>query len=247
MEFGPSRSSCHPEYPFWRLQSDGLWEVPEPSRFRRRKNNTDALKSELIRFHACGGFPQNIYETLKKRPEIVRGLAQDILAAHFPDSLHDAIASEVGLNLYGRERSSERDPAFRAAVLAAWGHQCAFCGFSVQLDNTDLALEAAHIRWVQAGGPDGINNGLACCSVHHQALDRGAMSLTGDLTILVVCASPWLRKAGGAVYQSDAATIARAHPFRCQAESQSRRVAQTAGVSGSAPGLKPRCLGAQLH
>ena len=118
MEFGPSRSSCHPEYPFWRLQNDGLWEVPEPSRFRRRKNNTDALKSELIRFHACGGFPQNIYETLKKRPEIVRGLAQEILAAHFPDSLHDAIASEVGLNLYGRERSSERDPAFRAAVLA---------------------------------------------------------------------------------------------------------------------------------
>lgn len=185
MEFGPSRSSCHPEYPFWRLQNDGLWEVPEPSRFRRRKNNTDALKSELIRFHACGGFPQNIYETLKKRPEIVRGLAQEILAAHFPDSLHDAIASEVGLNLYGRERSSERDPAFRAAVLAAWGHQCAFCGFSVRLDNTDLALEAAHIRWVQAGGPDGVNNGLACCSVHHQALDRGAMSIADDLTILV--------------------------------------------------------------
>ena len=185
MEFGPSRSSYHPEYPFQRLQRDGIWEVSELSRLRRRKSNADVLKSELVRVHACGGFPKDIYETLKRHPEVVRGLAQEILVAHFPDSLHDGIAGEVGLNLHGRERSPERDPAFRAGVLAAWGHQCTFCGFSVRLDNTDLALEAAHIRWVQAGGPDGINNGLACCSVHHRAFDRGAMSITDDMTILV--------------------------------------------------------------
>ena len=173
MEFGPSRSSYHPEYPFWRLQNDGLWEIPESWRLRRRKSNTDALKSELIQLHTRGGFPKNIYEALQGRPEIVRGLAQDILTAHFPDSLHDVIASAA------------RDPAFRAEVLAAWGHQCAFCGFSVRLDNTDLALEAAHIRWVQAGGPDGINNGLACCSVHHQAFDRGAISIADNMTTLV--------------------------------------------------------------
>ena len=185
MEFGPARSRHHPDYPFWRLQYDGIWEVPEHSGLRRRKSNIDPLKSELLRVHACGGFPKAIYETLKRRPEIVRGLAQEILAAHFPDSLHAAIANEVGLNLYGRERNPKRDPAFRAEVLAAWGHQCAFCGFSVRLDNTDLALEAAHIRWVQAGGSDGINNGLACCAVHHLAFDRGALSITDDLTILV--------------------------------------------------------------
>jgi putative restriction endonuclease len=26
-EYGPSRQSYHPEYPFWRLQKDGVWEV----------------------------------------------------------------------------------------------------------------------------------------------------------------------------------------------------------------------------
>ena len=26
-EFGPSRKSYHPEYPFWRLQNDGVWTV----------------------------------------------------------------------------------------------------------------------------------------------------------------------------------------------------------------------------
>jgi|SRR5947209_16416086 len=26
--YGPARKSIHPEYPFWRLQSDGLWKYP---------------------------------------------------------------------------------------------------------------------------------------------------------------------------------------------------------------------------
>ncbi|MEO8127892.1 MAG: HNH endonuclease, partial [Bryobacteraceae bacterium] len=80
---------------------------------------------------------------------------------------------------------SRRDSAFRAEVLSAWEHRCAFCGFNVQLDNSDIALDAAHIRWCQFGGPDSINNGLACCSIHHQAFDRGAISISGDQRILI--------------------------------------------------------------
>ena len=55
----------------------------------------------------------------------------------------------------------------------------------MQLDNADLGLEAAHIRWCQFGGPDTIDNGLACCAIHHQALDRGAITLSDGLDILV--------------------------------------------------------------
>src|SRR6185503_9919217 len=47
VQFGPPRKSVHSEYPFWRLQTNGLWEVvSEP--LGRRKGNTDPLKSELI-------------------------------------------------------------------------------------------------------------------------------------------------------------------------------------------------------
>jgi putative restriction endonuclease len=74
---------------------------------------------------------------------------------------------------------------FRAEVIAAWEHRCAFCGLSVQLDHADLALDAAHIRWCQFGGPDSLNNGLACCSIHHQAFDRGAISISDEQVILV--------------------------------------------------------------
>ena len=120
-----------------------------------------------------------------RRPEAVRELAREILAAHFPESLHRSITSAIGLELEATTRGSGRDSEFRRSVVAAWGHRCAFCGYAVQLDNADLGLEAAHIRWCQFGGPDTTDNGLACCSIHHQAFDRGAITISDQLLILV--------------------------------------------------------------
>ena len=48
-----------------------------------------------------------------------------------------------------------------------------------------VALEAAHIKWHQAGGPDVEVNGLALCSLHHKLFDRGAFALSDKLEILV--------------------------------------------------------------
>ena len=48
-----------------------------------------------------------------------------------------------------------------------------------------VALEAAHIKWRQAGGPDLEVNGLALCSLHHKLFDRGAFTLSNQLVILV--------------------------------------------------------------
>lgn len=36
-----------------------------------------------------------------------------------------------------------------------------------------------------AGGPDSIGNGLACCSLHHVAFDRGAMTIGEERRIVV--------------------------------------------------------------
>jgi hypothetical protein len=49
----------------------------------------------------------------------------------------------------------------------------------------DLALDAAHIQWHRAAGPSVVQNGLALCAIHHKALDRGAIGLAEDGTILV--------------------------------------------------------------
>lgn len=151
---------------------------------RIRRGSKNPLRTDLRKFKIEGGFPESIFQFLKSRPEVVRELARQILDAHFPESLHEAILSTVGLQIESARRG-KRDPGFRSAVISAWGHQCAFCGYSVQLDHSDLGLEAAHIFWCQAGGPDTLNNSLACCSLHHQAFDRGGITVADDRTVLV--------------------------------------------------------------
>ena len=184
-EFGPPRKSVHPELPFYHLQSDGVWEIEETVPLTRRKGSRNPLRSELRRLHIAGGFPQSLFEDLERRPEAVREIAREILSAHFPNSLHSSIASATGLQLDAESRSTRRDARFRSSVVSVWGHRCAFCGFQVQLDNADLGLEAAHIQWCQFGGPDTIDNGLACCSIHHLAFDRGAVTISDEFEILV--------------------------------------------------------------
>ena len=55
----------------------------------------------------------------------------------------------------------------------------------MRLDNSDLGLEAAHIRSRQYGVPDTADNGLACRSIHHQAFDQGTVTVFEDLRIPV--------------------------------------------------------------
>ena len=51
-EFGPPRKSYHPEYPFWRLQSDGMREIPAamacpPDLFLRLQLRPNAAQAAL--------------------------------------------------------------------------------------------------------------------------------------------------------------------------------------------------------
>src|SRR5262249_31175179 len=61
----------------------------------------------------------------------------------------------------------------------------AVCGFDVRLGNVSVALDAAHIRWVQAEGPDEEANGLALCVLHHKLFDLGAFTLEPGGCLLV--------------------------------------------------------------
>ena len=53
------------------------------------------------------------------------------------------------------------------------------------LGHAVLGVEAAHIKWHAASGPDSADNGVALCAMHHKLLDRGALGLTEDLRIQV--------------------------------------------------------------
>jgi putative restriction endonuclease len=59
------------------------------------------------------------------------------------------------------------------------------CGYNARLDGAAFGLEAAHVKWHAAGGPDSLDNGIALCSFHHIAFDRGALTIDPDLLIRV--------------------------------------------------------------
>lgn len=170
MYFGPSRKSFHPEYPFWRLQNDGIWVLDKTENLASRTSNTDARKSELIKYDVHGGFTEEIFKLLSKDPKLIHKLATQLLEAHFPSSMHQDIMDAVGLE-YSSARKN-RDHKFRGKVLRAYEYRCAICGLDIRLDNDTLGLDAAHIKWHQAGGPDREDNGLALCVLHHRLFDR---------------------------------------------------------------------------
>jgi len=184
-EFGPPRQSVHPEYPFWRLQRDGLWEVKGAENLPRRSGDKEPLRSELREHGIPGGFLEEIDRAFRDDPYLVAEAALAVLQNHFPESLHAEILAAVGLSHILLPQPREEQVLFREAVLDAYGHACALCGYDVRLGNAELGLGAAHIRWRPAGGPDRVTNGLALCAIHHRAFDRGGVSLDHNYRILV--------------------------------------------------------------
>lgn len=182
--FGPPRVTTHPEYPFWRLQRDGLWEVSSAHPLKQRSSNSDPLKSELRDKQVSGGLMPPFYNECRKDSKFVARLVTLILTRNFPTSVHEDILAEIGLPLT-ISSSRQRDAQFRVDVIKAYEHRCAVCGYDLKLGLSNLALEAAHIKWHQAGGPDSVDNGLALCTIHHKALDRGAIGIDEDKRVLV--------------------------------------------------------------
>lgn len=184
VRFGPPRKSLHPEFPFGRLRTDGLWEIPGDEALPATTSG-DLHSRALIAHDAMGGFTEPLYELLLSNPRLVHEATQALLDGHFPRSLHDDIRTAAGLPYHIadaplRPDATGRDPAFRDQVLREYERRCAVCGFDIRIQDELLGLEAAHIKWHAAGGPDIVPNGLALCVVHHKALDRGALGLKSD-------------------------------------------------------------------
>ena len=184
-EFGPKRKFQKPEQPFWRLQNDGVWEVSGVNEEELLAGG-DISRGVLRRNEAVGGFVEDVARQLQSDSGLALDIVQNMLDAHFPDSIHEDILQAMGIELTlkstGRQK---RDPSFRVNILKAYEYRCAVCGFDVRLGFRPIALEAAHIKWRQAGGPDAEVNGLALCSLHHKLFDRGAFTLSNELEILV--------------------------------------------------------------
>ncbi|MBB6306378.1 HNH endonuclease [Xanthobacter tagetidis] len=78
-----------------------------------------------------------------------------------------------------------RDRIFRRTVLKAYDERCAISGLKLINGGGRAEVAAAHIQPVQANGPDIISNGLALSGTAHWMFDRGLISLSDDLEIVI--------------------------------------------------------------
>jgi len=78
-----------------------------------------------------------------------------------------------------------RDRVFRRIVLDAYDCRCAITGLKFINGGGRAEVEAAHIKPVEQNGPDIITNGIALSGTAHWMFDRGLISLSDDLEVLV--------------------------------------------------------------
>jgi putative restriction endonuclease len=187
-EFGTTGNlKSGPENAFYRLKRDAggsIWAVSDPAKKLNEDSSGGVLITALRDPTVEAGFTSEVLEIFDQHPDLISRLAEYILSSHFPDTLHSDILNSVGLSSSRSiSPSRRRDPNFRPRVLNAYEYQCAVCGFSLKLGTLPVALEAAHIKWHQAGGPEEPSNGLALCSLHHKLFDLGAFTISDDFCL----------------------------------------------------------------
>lgn len=210
-DFGPPRARQQTEFPFWHLQSEGVWVVRDADRIPLRKGASNPARSTLLSRDAIGWVPAPYWRALAGDAELRAELARRILSEFWPPTLHEGIRDAVGLSTTEpapeRERETvtraRRDRSFRDLMLEACGARCAVCSYDGRLAGEPLALEAAHVMWHCYGGPDDAGNGLVLCSLHHVALDMGAIGIGDSMRVAVSPhvagdrADEWLRRFDG--------------------------------------------------
>jgi putative restriction endonuclease len=78
-----------------------------------------------------------------------------------------------------------RDVAFRRHVRSAYGNRCAMTGLRLINGGGRPEVQAAHIRSVEADGPDTVRNGLALTGTFHWLFDRGLVSISDGYDVML--------------------------------------------------------------
>lgn len=103
---------------------------------------------------------------------------QSRIADVVPESVERPIVEQVVSRKF-------RDAAFRRHVRHAYDSTCAVSGLRLIDGDGRPEVQAAHIRPVEADGPDTIRNGIALTGTVHWLFDRGLLSFGDDYRILL--------------------------------------------------------------
>jgi len=206
-QFGPLRAQQHPEQPVWRLarrgeESVAWWELVGAKQVPVDSSGNPSIPA--MRAHVSFGLARELADYFVSHPADAWLAAHHIAASIVPDTLREELVSatlgaaasqplEAHLpsetELVVREVAPSwrivRDSRFSARVLSAYGESCVVCGIAPRHRERLFGIEAAHIRWAAAQGPDEVWNGLCLCRMHHAGFDRGALTLDEHLRVRV--------------------------------------------------------------
>lgn len=94
--FGPPRRSFHPEYPFWHLQSDGLWTLSDAARdLPMKRGGSSPPLSALRAANPIGSLDPALVADLRARPDLVNRIAAELLEDGWAESYHTDILDAV--------------------------------------------------------------------------------------------------------------------------------------------------------
>ncbi len=186
-KYGPFRARVHPEYPFWRLQNDGLWEVAADGDLDRRAGHDDPRRSALRALDARGKFPSWVTEALNDDPHFVAEVATRVLDAHFPREIHQHVIRDTGLHCHVVPCAASTTSANSLwhAALEAYNYRCAISGIGLRLGDESFGAAPVLIRWPQAGGELALDNTVVLSSLHRDLFLLGVLTITPTLRVKI--------------------------------------------------------------
>ena len=179
--------SLKPEYPFVYLgSSPSLWKCSIDKSMLRNPNTVS--RSEAL--ESVAKFEDNFFSYLQNSQQ-AKSIVWQLLNEFWPEAYHEDLSRDLGLDGLLQEtitqeiQKQRRGRLFVEEVLDSYERQCAICGQSIRLGDALIGIDACHVKPIQHFGDDLVTNGIALCKIHHWALDRGAISISEDLVLII--------------------------------------------------------------
>jgi hypothetical protein len=94
-------------YPFGKLENDGIWEVTN-SKNLKRTSVGHLYKSELLEKNICGGFTENIYNTILNDKVLIKELMNYLLSTYFDSKIHKEILHFLGIENNNENKRNQK-------------------------------------------------------------------------------------------------------------------------------------------
>lgn len=184
--FGKPGGSVNPQYPFWRLQNDGLAEVVADGPLGIRKSNSDPTISSLLQQNARGGLLEEYHELIKSNFGARLLATRKMLDGYFPPATHELLTRIFGIRLTDTDTCVHGwSIAFKEEILRRYNGTCAMSGFSSAWETHIIGIEASPIFWPAVTQRTEVSDAIALSATYATLYQVGLLGIDDDYRVTV--------------------------------------------------------------